>query len=98
MSFEINRTTVMLSLQRALLGEVFPSLRMLTVEWTCDRVFFYAYVDGAISENDSESLSCISAEVAADYWDDIEIDYEAIRIDYPAKITDSRTRVYHRRE
>ncbi len=94
----IDRTLVLLSLQRAMLGEVFPALRAITVEWADDRVKFYAYVDGELADDDAESLSCISAEVAADFWSGVEIDHEVVRVDSPAKITDTRVRVFHRRE
>jgi hypothetical protein len=94
----VDRAQVLLSLQRAMLGEVFPALRAITVEWTDAAVKFYAYVDGPLDENDSESLSCMSAEVAADFWEGVDVDYETIRLDFPSKIIDERTRVFHRRE
>ena len=94
----VERSQVLLSLQRALLGEVFPALRAITVEWSDSVVKFYAYVDGFLNEKDAESLSCVSAEVAADFWDGVEIDYEIVRLDFPGKIVDERMRVFHRRE
>lgn len=36
----VNRESVLLSLQRALLGEVFPALRAVTVEWSEGAVKF----------------------------------------------------------
>ena len=95
---EVTRTLVLLSLQRALLGEVFASLRAVTVEWSDSMVKFWAYVDGPSTTEDEESLSCVSAEVAADFWPGVLIDYEIIRCDAPQAIPDSRTRVYSRRE
>ena len=65
---EVSRTLVLLSLQRALLGEVFSSLRAVTVDWSDSMVKFWAYVDGPLAAEDEESLSCVSAEVAADFW------------------------------
>lgn len=97
-TLHIERTQVLLSLQRAMLGEVFPALRAITVEWSDEQVKFWAYVDGPLKEGDAESLSCISAEVAADFWSGVEIDYETVRLDAPVKIMDTRTRVFHRRE
>ena len=64
----VTRTKVLLSLQRALLGEVFPALREVTVDWSDSSVKFFAYVDGELAPEDEESLSCVSAEVAADFW------------------------------
>lgn len=94
----VDRALVLLSLQRALLGEVFPALRAVTVEWSNTAVKFFAYVDGPLTEEDAESLSCISAEVAADLWSGVELDYEVVRRDSPARIDDARVRVFHRRE
>ncbi len=92
------RPRVLHSIQRALLGEVFPTLRALTIEWRHDLVKFYAYVDGPLADHDLESLSCVSAEVAADFGPEIEIDYEVIRLDAPQPIADARVWVYNRRE
>ena len=94
----VDRTLVLLSLQRALLGEVFPALRAVTVEWSDRVVKFWAYVDGPIADEDLESLSVISAEVAADFWSGVDIDYEVVRLDSPQPIEDSRTRVFRRKE
>lgn len=98
MTTEPTRSRVLCSIQRAMLGEVFPSLRAVTIEWRSDRVEFCAYVDGPASEEDLESLSCISAEVAADFGSDVEIDYDVVRRDAPEPICDSRTWVFRRRE
>jgi len=95
---QVERTRVLLSLQRALLGEVFPALRALTVDWSDIAINFYAYIDGPLTEADAESLSCISAEVAADFWPGVEVDYETVQLDFPTRIVDERTRVFHRRE
>lgn len=94
----VDRVLVLLSLQRAMLGEVFPALRAVTVAWSHTAVKFFAYVDGPLTEEDAESLSCISAEVAADFWSGVEIDYEVVRVDFPNRIEDTRPRVFHRRE
>jgi len=93
-----SRVTVMLSLQRALLGEVFPALRAVTVEWGPAFVRFIGYIDGEPSEEDLESLSCVSAEVAADFSAGVDVDFEAVRCDHPQRIADDLPRVYRRRE
>lgn len=94
----VERALVLLSLQRAMLGEVFPALRAVTVEWSYAAVKFFVYVDGPLTEEDAESVSCIAAGVAADFWSGVELDYEMVRLDFPARIDDVRTRVFHRRE
>lgn len=88
----------MLSLQRALLGEVFPALRAVTVEWGPQFVKFLAYVDGQLTDEDEESLSFVSAEVAADFQHGVDVDYAVVRCDFPCRIEDQRPRVFHRRE
>jgi hypothetical protein len=82
-----------------MLGEVFPTLRAISVEWSDYLVKFFAYVDGELADEDAESLSCIAAEVTADFWSGVEIEYEVVRIDSPVRIPDTtRTRVFQRRE
>jgi hypothetical protein len=58
----------------------------------------HAYVDGELTPQDEESLSCVSAEVAADFWSGVDIDYEVIRCDAPQRICDDRLSVFLRRE
>lgn len=94
----VGRVLVLLSLQRAMLGEIFPALRAVTVEWSPSAVKFFAYVDGPLTEEDADSLSCISTEVAADFWPGVDIDYEVVRLDCPERIEDPRMHVFHRRE
>lgn len=92
------RARVLLSVQRALVGEVFPALRAVTVEWRPDMVKFWAYVDGVLRDEDNESLSVVSAEIAADFGPEVEIDYEVVRRDAPMAIDDGRVCVFRRRE
>jgi hypothetical protein len=94
----VERSLVLLSLQRALLGEVFTALRAVTVEWSGSLVKFWAYVDGPLSEEDAESLSCVSAEVAADFWDGIDIAYEVVRLAPATRVEDQRVYVFLRRD
>ncbi len=94
---KIERTDVLLSAQRAMWGEIFPSLRSITVEWSEDCIYVYGYLDGEPSDDDIESISCIATEIVADFRG-IDIEFEVIRCDYPIPISDSRTIVYLRRE
>lgn len=93
----VNRESVLLSLQRALLGEVFPALRAVTVEWSESAVKFVAYVDGELEDADADSLSAVAAEVSADFPPSVEVDYEVVRRDGLVPIQDSRLRVFRRR-
>lgn len=96
--FEFGRVNVLLSLQRALLGEVFPALRAVTVEWSDTSVKFFAYVDGEVQEEDEESISCVATEVTADFPAEVDVSWEVIRRDAPASTQDGRITVYLRRE
>lgn len=91
------RNKVLLSFQGALLGEIFPSLRAIAVEWTDVSVKFWAYIDGPLDSKDEDSLSSISASVAADF-DDMEIDWEFSQLNAPTPIPGEKLRVYSRRE
>lgn len=98
MTRRVEREDVLFSLQRAMIGEIFPALRAVTVEWSDHSVKFFAYVDGPLADEGAESLSCISAEIAADFWSGVDIDYEVVQVNAPNRIVDQRTRVFHRRE
>jgi len=93
---KLERASVLLSLQRALLGEVFPALHTITVEWSDTAILFVAYVDTSIREEDRESLSCVATELIADYWP-IEVHYEVVAVGPGDAIKDSRTCVFARR-
>lgn len=92
------RVDVALSLQRALLGEVFPALRAVTASASANLVSFRAYIDGEPHPDDLESLSCVSAEFAADFESGVYVDYEVLRVDAPARIHDSDWWIFRRRE
>ncbi len=93
------RSRLLLSAQRALLGEVFPALRAVTIRWSKDAIALRAYVDGELLDDDAESLSCIATELTADLWQEMRVDYEAIRCDWPQRIDDDDgVFIYARRE
>jgi hypothetical protein len=94
----IDRALV-LSVNRALWGEVGPSLRRVYVTSRDGLVLLRFYFDGPISEEDRESASCASTEVIADFSDH-RISEELIRCDAPAPIPvdDGWHCVYARRE
>lgn len=61
------RNSVILSVQRALLGEVSPALRGVTVGWDEKTITILCYYDGRISTEDREAMSCVETEVMADF-------------------------------
>lgn len=96
----ITADDVILSVQRALWGEVFWALRVITAEVSTSALNIWAYVDGPLSEEDEESLSSMCTEVLADFWhgDGFEFHFEVVRVDAPQPVLDTRIRAYERRE
>lgn len=92
------RLTVLLSFQRALLGNVPPSLRGLTVGWDQDTVRAIAYFDGIISDRDRESMSLVEAEVCADLDPIYTLRFDLIQLDAPEPLTPLKAWVFLRRE
>ncbi len=56
--FKINYASAILSMNRALLGEIAPALRAARIKWDEKEVHLYFYYDGEISEDDRESAEC----------------------------------------
>lgn len=94
----IDRPGVLLSLQRALLGEVFPALRTVTAEWTARALKIYFYVDGQLNDSDEGSVFSIAGEVAADFEPEISVSHEVVRCDAPMPVKDDRVWAFSRRE
>ena len=91
------RSHVILSVERALLGEVSPTLRGVTVGWEGHSIKLLCYYDGSISEEDRESMSCVQTEVMADF-PDLQIELEVVRYDPPKEMKSLGAWVYRRRE
>jgi hypothetical protein len=92
------RSTVLIALQQALLGEIASHLRAVTVEYDDQSVHFTAYFDGDVSEDDRESLSCVESEVMAALPASNSVTHDVTRLDVPVPIPKNRTWVYHRAE
>lgn len=102
-SQEGTRIRILLSLQRALLGEVFPDLRAViacpsTAQGPESRVLVVFVVDGELTERDCESLGNIAAEVFADCDTMEQVKCETLRIDAPGPISMNGWWAYSRRE
>lgn len=91
------RARVLLSVQRALLGEVFPALRGVTVGWDDRTIRIVCYMDGPISARDQERLGCVEAEISADF-EDYQVHVDTVRCDAPADMAPLRAWAYRRRE
>jgi hypothetical protein len=92
------RPRILLSVQRALLGEVFPAMRGVTAGWDDSTVRIVCYIDGPISPMDQERLSVVESEVLADLSDDYQVRLDIIRCDEPANLTPLKAWAYRRRE
>ncbi|OGE64701.1 hypothetical protein A3J13_00845 [Candidatus Daviesbacteria bacterium RIFCSPLOWO2_02_FULL_36_8] len=97
----IKRRLTLLSVQRALLGEVSFALRGVVVDYEeAKKIIIRCYFDGEISEEDKESMSEVQTSVMADFDLDIDIELEIERLDSPKRpqLSNNWTWVYFRRE
>lgn len=92
------RASLLLSAQRALLSEISPALRGVTIGWRDHVIFIRSYFDGPISEEDHESMSCVATEVIADFPAPWTIADEVIRCDAPEPLECLIAWAYLRRE
>jgi hypothetical protein len=58
---------LLLSIQRALLGEVTPNIRVVTAHIDAHTIVLRWVIDGEISDSFRLDLSAVAAEVAADF-------------------------------
>lgn len=62
-----DRPRILLSVQRALLGEVFPSMVYVYLTWSTHTIALTVCVDSCYRESDAASVSSIEAEISADF-------------------------------
>jgi hypothetical protein len=89
---------VLVALQQALLGEVSPALRAVTVLYDDNSIHFDAYYDGNVSDDASEAMSRVETELIAAFPETHRISYSVKRLDYPALIPKDRVWVFYRQE
>ena len=65
---------LLLSAQRALLGNVGPNVLAVYVAWSDDQLRFHAYVDEDATADEREALSVAATEMIADFPDVADID------------------------
>lgn len=80
------RIHVILSFIRALLGEVSPVLRGITLGLKGKEVKLICYFDGEIQEDDIDSMNSVEAEMLADL-PEMVIDFALVRLDYPESLS-----------
>ncbi len=93
----IRQIRVLLSVQKALLGAVTPSLRSVNVSWDMNRIDIYFVYDGEISDMDCEEAECAATEVLANFPDNI-VETHHIRCDYPKRTPAVGKQVVFRRK
>jgi hypothetical protein len=94
----MTREEILLKLQVALLGEVFPSLRGVGYSIRDGSVVMHFYHDGPIAENDRESIAMIETEFIALVDRPTDVSSSINRIDVPQRLPDPEEWVYRRRE
>jgi hypothetical protein len=93
------RTSVLLAVQRALLGAIGPNLRGVTVGWSEGEVRVRCLYSGPITGVDRESMNEVEAQLLGDFPEDhIEVALELY--DEPSVLAERTldTWVYCRRE
>ena len=93
------RTTLLLTIQSALLREISPNIRGITCGWDESKIMINFYFDGDFTEEEQESMECVATEVIASI-PDRKIDVKCIRIDVPDSLTSHKLLewVYLRKE
>jgi hypothetical protein len=92
------RCEVLLSVQRALLSEITPNIRAVTVEYDATSIHIEMFFDGEISDDDRETVLLVDTEVLAEFPAHHRVDTVGIRRDAPAPIPKDRLWAYYRKE
>lgn len=100
------RTSVLLSVQRALVGEITPEMRFIEVEFSATLIHIQVFVDGPINEQHRDDFdACAVTQVCADFcFPDIperpgpEVRLSFTRCDHPTKPSFHGVLVYGRAE
>lgn len=93
-------STIRLSLQRALLCEISPNLRLVAFEHDDKKkkIAIYFYFDNEITDENKDSASSIAGEVAGDFDEETQVLEECIHLDFPKKLPAHQATVYRRKE
>jgi hypothetical protein len=80
------RVKVLLSIQRALLGEVPKDLRGVTCSYCGAKISIKCFFDGGITAADQESMETVATEIAADFPDH-EVTSKSLQLDQPEPLS-----------
>ena len=86
-----------LSVQRALLGEIVPSMRGVAIDYDGPDIIVYFYNDGEIDDDLHDNFTSIGAEIIADFPTMI-IDEKILNIPFPQALPSHSHWAYLRKE
>ena len=97
------RSRVLLSVQRALLDEIMPEMRAVTVEFDQQQIKVWVAHHGDVDPRSVEEFDAIAmTQIAADFWHSREggptVDFEFVRIDRPEDVKLPGTYVFALKE
>ncbi|MDX2200455.1 MAG: hypothetical protein SF069_15985 [Phycisphaerae bacterium] len=97
------RTGVLLSVQRALVGEVTPRMRFIGVEFSPQRMHIIVWHDGPVDESAREDFdAAVVTQIVSDFaWPDRgdpQTSFEFVRCDFPQRPNFRGELVYGRSE
>ncbi|MFI5334702.1 MAG: hypothetical protein ACHQT8_06020 [Chlamydiales bacterium] len=95
-----NDIKVRLSLQRALLCEISPNLRLVAFDYDKlnNEILLYFYFDKEITDENKSSVNSIAAEVTGDFDEETQVIEKCIHLDFPAWLPAHQFSVYCRKE
>ncbi len=83
----IERSSVLLSVQRALLGAVPSGLRGVACGWNETQITLRFIFDGPIDPDREQDMNVVGTEVIADFDAPATIDEQVIRVDSPKSLS-----------
>ena len=84
------RVDVLLSVGRALLGQVYDNLRAVSYEWDGDTLRFHFFTLVEPSEDDIDTSRCVTTEVIADFAAPTMIDETFQAVPFPRPLPRDR--------
>ena len=92
-----SRVTLLLEIQRAILGRVTPNLRMVTADGNEDEIHLIFYYNDEISEEENEMAEDASTEIISGFSNQT-LNLEIIRLASPKKMPTLKEIAYWRFE
>jgi hypothetical protein len=82
------------ALQDAIEGEIFESLRGVTVEWDNNKLKMIAYIDGQVTDQAVEHLNDIETYFLSHMPDDCKSNVRIVQCNFPAEMKPLRYWIY----